>query len=290
MLTRSDARRSQPIGSATWRIRRTASSIISCGGGGQGGVDAVHDREGLVLPRPQRWSTSRRGPAGAPARWAAPLVHDGVGQPAAHQLDGGLDVLDLDPGLRVVAGLVQHLAQHQPHRVGRPVAGVGHHQRRLREPARGHRGRRTRRGRRDVDQLVAGHRHDLEALAGRRCGDQRGLDPAAAQVLEHLRGVLADDLDADAGVALQHVGHQPRAGVEPGAAEHPEPDRARLEGLDPLHRPPRLLGGGDGGLGVRAQRVGDRRRNDAPTDAAEQLRCPSDFSSARICSEIEGWA
>ena len=72
-----------------------------------------------------------------------PAVHDGVGQPATGQLDRGLDVLDLDPGLRVVAGLVQHLAQRQPHRVRRPVAGVGHDQLGLGEPAGGDRGRRT---------------------------------------------------------------------------------------------------------------------------------------------------
>ena len=86
-----------------------------------------------------------------------------------------------------------------------------------------------------------------------------------------LAGVLADQLDPDAGVPGEHVGDQPRAGVQPGGAEHAEPDRPGLEGLHALRRPPGVLGRGQRPLGVRAQRVGDGRRYDAAPDPAEQL-------------------
>ena len=152
-----------------------------------------------------------------------------------------------------------------------PPRGLRHHQRGLRQPLRGDRRRELVGVGADVDDLVLGHRDDLHALAlDLRHGDHRRLQPAAAQVLLDLGRVLADQLHPDAGVAGQHVGDQPRAGVQPCRPEHAEPDRAGLEPLHPLRRQPGLLGGGERALGVRAQGVGDGRGYDPAADPAEE--------------------
>ena len=78
-------------------------------------------------------------------------------------------------------------------------------------------------------------------------------------------------LDPDAGVALQDVGDQPGAGVEPCYPEHPEPDGAGLEGLGAPHRLLRRVDGGQHLLGVGPQGVGHGRRDDAAPDPTEQL-------------------
>ena len=143
----------------------------------------------------------------------------------------------------------------------------------------------------DVDELVARHRDHRHPLAGHLVdGDHRRLEPAAAQVVLHLGGVLADQLDPDAGVPLEHVGDQPRAGVQAGDAEHAEPDRAGLEGLHALHRvagPRRPRPAPARRAGAACRRRSSVRRRGRPGGRAGR---PSDRSSARICSEIDGWA
>ena len=130
---RGDLAQRGRTGFATARIRATASSIISWAAGESVAftrctIANVSYWRGRSSIQPSRGAS--RGTSWWPRRGARRC------RPAhADQLDRGLDVLDLDPGLRVVAGLVQHPAQRQPHRVRRPVAGVGHHQRGLGEPA-----------------------------------------------------------------------------------------------------------------------------------------------------------
>ena len=135
----------------------------------------------------------------------------------------------------------------------------------------------------DVDDLVAGDRGHRHALAGHLVdGDHRRLEPAAPQVLLHVGGVLADELDPHPGVSRENVGHQARAGVQPGDPEHAEPDGAALEGLDALHG---LAGLGDGGqdpLGVRPQGVRDGGGDDSASDSTEQLDAQRPLEAADL--------
>ncbi len=178
--------------------------------GGEGGPGPVHDGQGVELLGAQRDPAGGRGQAGQQLLGGA-ARDDGVREPHADQLDGRLDVLHLDPGDGVPAGLVEHLSQHDAGGVDGAPRGLGHHQRGAGEAVRRDRGPQPLGVGADVDELVARDRRDLHALAahgGHR--DHRGLEPAPAQVLLHVVGVLADQLDPDARVAGQHVGDESR--------------------------------------------------------------------------------
>ena len=236
----------------------------------EAGSGPVHDRQRVELAWPHR-DPPRLRCQPRQQLLGGPLGDHRVGQAHADQLDGGLDVLDLDPGLGVAAGLVQHPAQDGAGRVVRAPRRLGHHQRGVGQALGGHRGGQPLRIGTDVDELVAGDRLDLHAFtvdAGDR--DHRGLESAAAQILLDVAGVLPDQLDPDAGVSSQHVRDQARTGVQPRGAEHAEPDRPGLQLRDVLHGSSGVLRGGECALGVRSQGLREAGRHDAPAHPVEQ--------------------
>jgi len=163
-------------------IRLVASSIISVAAG---------ERVASV-----RWTTANvsyvRGrsdtqPAFGASRGsscsAAPLAMT-LSAYHPHQLDGRLDVLDLDPAGWVAAGLVKQVADGDPGGVLGAPARVGHDQRGQREPVRGDRRGQMSGVGRDVDELVACHRRDLQAGTGDAADEQHcRFEPSASQVL-----------------------------------------------------------------------------------------------------------
>ena len=115
------------------------------GRGRQVGAGPVHDADEVVLPGPQRGEAGVRRQLGQQRLGRCARDH-AVGEAEGHELDRGLDVLDLDPGAGVLAGGVQHLAQHHPGRVDVAPGGLGHHELGLADPGGGHRAVHTCRG------------------------------------------------------------------------------------------------------------------------------------------------
>ena len=83
--------------------------------------------------------------------------------------------------------------------------------------------------------------------------------------------MLADELDPHPGIALEHVGDQPRSAVQPSDPEHAEPDGPGLQRPHTGDRPFGLVDRGQDLLRVGSQGVGHRGGHDASPDPAEEL-------------------
>ena len=259
--------RSAAAASAASRSRASSRNSREAG---DSGAFARATKANVVVER-----VSERRPAQALGHAPAhgeqdPARDDRVPQPARGELQGRLDVLDVDLRLDGDADALGKLGELAAHGVLRAVARVGQDERHARERLDRDR-RRTRAGiGRGVEDLLAHDRLDVESAVVDRQRDHPGLELARADGLDDLRGVQADDAHAHARMAAAELGDEVDPRVVARRAPRPEGGRAAAQLAHGDHRVARRLGRVQRSLGVRTQRVARLGRLQPAADALEE--------------------